>query len=501
LKRSASAVYSIIANTRGPWTKAQTEEESKCSLQDHCKYQRTMDQGPDWRGVQVQFTASLQIPEDRGPRPRLKRRASAVDSISANTRGPWTKAQDEEENKCSLQDHCQYQRTMDQGPDWRGVQVQFTVSLQIPKDHRPRPRRKRRASAVYRIIANTRGPWTKTLTEKECKCSLQRHCKYQRTMDQGPGWRGEQVQFTALLPIPEDHGPRPRLKRIASAVYSILANTRGSLTKAQTEEESKCSLQHHCKYQRTMDQGRNWKGEQVQFTASLQLPEDHGPRPRLKRRASAVHSIISNTRGPWTKAQTEELYKMELACNQSQTECVDEYYFNLLGTNESTSYIYDVLDASLSIQMESYLVTKCPKYVLTVFANKYFNIIILFATLIIQIVLHYADFVKDAILLRQIYKLMLGNSARTFLEDISEFPVIVFLVMFTSMLTTEVLSIHTFIYNATFKRYGKTKKVLSMALFPLIPSIVFYQEWNKTKQNEQCQIKKNLYYITFFNWH
>jgi hypothetical protein len=214
----------------------------------------------------------------------------------------------------------------------------------------------------------------------------------------------------------------------------------------------------------------------VQFTASLQLPEDHGPRPRLKRRASAVHSIISNTRGPWTKAQTEELYKMELACNQSQTECVDEYYFNLLGTNESTSYIYDVLDASLSIQMESYLLTKCPKYVLTVFANKYFNIIILFATLIIQIVLHYADFVKDAILLRQIYKLMLGNSARTFLEDISEFPVIVFLVMFTSMLTTEVLSIHTFIYNATFKRYGKTKKVLSMALFPLIPSIVFYQE-------------------------
>jgi hypothetical protein len=40
-------------------TKDQTVVESKCSLQPHFKYQRTKDQGPDWSGEEVQFTASF----------------------------------------------------------------------------------------------------------------------------------------------------------------------------------------------------------------------------------------------------------------------------------------------------------------------------------------------------------------------------------------------------------------------------------------------------------
>jgi hypothetical protein len=47
--------------------------------------------------------------------------------------------------------------------------------------------------------------------------------------------------------------------------------------------------------------------------------------------------------------------------------------------------------------------------------------------LILKIVLHYADFVKDFVLLWQIWKSMMGSSTRMLLEDISEFPVIVFL--------------------------------------------------------------------------
>jgi hypothetical protein len=41
--------------------------------------------------------------------------------------------------------------------------------------------------------------------------------------------------------------------------------------------------------------------EQVQFTASLQMPKDQGPRTRLKWREGAVYSITSNTRGPRTR--------------------------------------------------------------------------------------------------------------------------------------------------------------------------------------------------------
>jgi hypothetical protein len=86
----------------------------------------------------MQFTALFQMPEDKGPRTRLKERVSVVYSINSNARGPRTKDQTEVESR-------------------------------------------RRVCAVYSIISNARGPKTKDQTEVESKCSLQHHFKCQRT--------------------------------------------------------------------------------------------------------------------------------------------------------------------------------------------------------------------------------------------------------------------------------------------------------------------------------
>jgi uncharacterized membrane protein YecN with MAPEG domain len=174
---------------------------------------------------------------------------------------------------------------------------------------------------------------------------------------------------------------------------------------------------------------------------------------------------------------TEQYYAMETICNHSQTECADEYYFMIFGTNESTAYIYDILDNSLSIKIYSFIATKCPKSLLVMCTSKYFKTSYTYVIFIVKIILHYADCVKDIILLRQIWKHMMGNSAKTFLEDITEFPVIVFLVLITSIVITELCSILTLIMSSTFEGYGKCKKWVSILSFPMISACVHYQEF------------------------
>jgi hypothetical protein len=176
------------------------------------------------------------------------------------------------------------------------------------------------------------------------------------------------------------------------------------------------------------------------------------------------------------KKLTLNHYKMELDCNQPKNESVDEYYFTVFGTNRLTAYIYDILDNTSSLKINSFLISKCPECILSILTYKYFTAATLFLMCIVKIVLHYSDVVKDIILLSLIYKHMLGNSARIFLEDISKFPVQVFLLILTSIVTTELCSIHTLIITTTFQGQVKYKKVLSIMIIPLIPAIVLYQE-------------------------
>jgi hypothetical protein len=190
---------------------------------------------------------------------------------------------------------------------------------------------------------------------------------------------------------------------------------------------------------------------------------------------------------------TEQYYAMELTCNQFQTECVDEYYFMFFGTNKSTAYIYDILSNSWSIKMNSFLASKCPKWLLVKCTHKYFKMSNIYVIFIFKIVLHYADIVKDIVLLVQIWKHMMGNSARTFLDGISEFPVVVFLVIFTSIVITELCSILTLIMSSTFEGYGKCKKWCSILLFPLIPASVHYQEFKLELEHVHMLSKNNIH--------
>jgi hypothetical protein len=167
---------------------------------------------------------------------------------------------------------------------------------------------------------------------------------------------------------------------------------------------------------------------------------------------------------------------MELTYNQSQTEFVDEHYFNMYGTNDLTAYMYDILDNSLGIKINSLFQKKCPKFALALFTRTYFKILTIYLLFFLQIVLHCADLVKDIFLIRQIWKHMMGNSIGIFLDNIFEFPQVIIMVMITSIVTTELSSIRTLFYSATYRRFGKLKKLFAMLLFPLIPSIVLYQQ-------------------------
>jgi hypothetical protein len=143
------------------------------------------------------------MPEDQWPRTRLKYRVSVLYSIISNARGLRTKDQTDLESRwrvCAVYSIISNAR----GP---GTKDQTEVESRW------------RVCAVYIIISNARGPRTKDQTEVESRWGV---CAVYSII-------------SSLFQMPEDQGPRTRLKwRVDGDV---------------------CSLQHHFKCQRTKDQG------------------------------------------------------------------------------------------------------------------------------------------------------------------------------------------------------------------------------------------------------
>jgi hypothetical protein len=183
-------------------------------------------------------------------------------------------------------------------------------------------------------------------------------------------------------------------------------------------------------------------------------------------------------RGQVNKAKPimHQFYNMEIDHNLSQTECVDDFYFKVLGTNISSEYFYDVIENSLAIIVEFNIIRRYPKFILVGRSKKYFNMAILYIKCLTRILFHYADFVKDILLLIQIWKFMFGNSTNTLLRSMSEFPSVVFFIMLTSIAVTEMTFFASVINIIKVTSYSNSVKMLSIVITPFIPAVVNYME-------------------------
>jgi hypothetical protein len=179
-------------------------------------------------------------------------------------------------------------------------------------------------------------------------------------------------------------------------------------------------------------------------------------------------------------------YKMEMLVN---TDSVDIFYFNSIGTNETAQYFYSILDNSISFRIDAFINSKYPQIVSSSKYIKCFNVTVIHVQFLGRVLLHYADFVKDIILLIQIWQLMLGNNVNLILLDALFFPSVIFWTIITSIVTCEISCGVALMNNKTFFNCSTTKKVFSILFILLMPAVVHYKEMKL--QQEEMHINAN----------
>jgi hypothetical protein len=174
------------------------------------------------------------------------------------------------------------------------------------------------------------------------------------------------------------------------------------------------------------------------------------------------------------KQISHHYYKMERMYCKSQEECVDDYYLNYLGTNESTKYFYDIIDNSWVFQVYTRFTTICPMPVKIMSTNIKMLRLNQCLKFLVRVMFHYVDLVKDVILLIQIWQYMLGSNLKTFFAY--EFPAVTFVIILTSLAASEISLILILISSNVYAIYSIREKVLSVLLIIVMPAVTQYQE-------------------------
>jgi hypothetical protein len=167
--------------------------------------------------------------------------------------------------------------------------------------------------------------------------------------------------------------------------------------------------------------------------------------------------------------------KMESICSETQDQMY-QYHFDFLGTGDTTTFVYGVLENSFSIKVQTFLAINCPKYAKEIVMSRNVREAILHVQFLREVLFYYTHFVKEIALVIQIWTSMLGSSARTLLDNISSFPAVVFCAILSSMAVAEFALMFTFASNQTFVKYGKVKIIASYIIIPFMPAVVHYQE-------------------------
>jgi hypothetical protein len=110
-----------------------------------------------------------------------------------------------------------------------------------------------------------------------------------------------------------------------------------------------------------------------------------------------------------------------------------------------------------------------------------------------RVLWHYSDIAKDIILISQLWKLMFDGRIEILIEKHSEFPAVVFLVVLTSIVASELSNLMSLTSHETFTSFSRVKQIFAVILVPFVPAVIHYQE--SKQEIEQLDaihsIKKN----------
>jgi hypothetical protein len=150
------------------------------------------------------------------------------------------------------------------------------------------------------------------------------------------------------------------------------------------------------------------------------------------------------------KQLSNHYYNMEYQHKNSNTKLADKYFFDNLGTNQSTMFFFELLDNGFYIRM----IKGSPKFNATILSHTSVQMGVLSFKFLSRVLLHYADLVKDIMLVSQIWKYYLGSNIMTLQQVKFEFPSVVLCIIIMSILSSEVLSAITWWNSEIYHRHA-----------------------------------------------
>jgi hypothetical protein len=180
---------------------------------------------------------------------------------------------------------------------------------------------------------------------------------------------------------------------------------------------------------------------------------------------------------------SKHFHEMEMKWNQSDTDSTNDYYFHQFGTNTSTDFFFDILANSLGIRIKKFFASICPAFIEVIAANIYVKMTTLYFMFLGKVLVHYADIIKDFLLVFKIWNYMLGGNRDAFFEKMTTFPAVVLWILLASIVASEIMLLISLTNSEMFGNLNKIEKATSIFLCPFMPAVVHYKELKaKVKQ-------------------
>jgi hypothetical protein len=169
-------------------------------------------------------------------------------------------------------------------------------------------------------------------------------------------------------------------------------------------------------------------------------------------------------------------FNLEKECNDNSSNMTDIFYFNVVGTDETASRLYDFVENSIGLRIENFVLCNTPSWMLIPWERNIFVNLFTFLKYLKKIMLHYFDLLKDFILLGKIWIIILGSNSSILFQSNTTFPVIIFWVTFAAIAMSELTNILTLLHSDAFPHWNRRQKLTSCICVPLMPAFVYYKE-------------------------
>ena len=174
------------------------------------------------------------------------------------------------------------------------------------------------------------------------------------------------------------------------------------------------------------------------------------------------------------RSVSKELY-CKMARKQEMESDLNIFFLKNLGTNASIGRLYDLVDESVSVKMETFFYHKLPSRIHRMLCSSLIRMVKIVMSKLVNVSLYYTDIYKDIYLAHLIYTQVIVQPSGFTFKGKESFPTIVFFVIVASIAATEVCNIVIFISHSEFGKWSFWKWLPTITCAPLMPAFIEFE--------------------------